>query len=165
MAKAVQGKATDVAVGAADAADGPVPSVFGDVIGYHLRLAQEASFAAFSAAADKAGLKPGWYTILTVLAEKGPLTPSDLGRLCGRDRSTLTSTLKGLASQQLIVRERKPEDQRSYSVQLTAQGRLVQDRLRSVALDHDRRLDGIVGKDKQRLVQLLAKITQSLSSQ
>lgn len=143
--------------------DDHVPAAFRDVIGYHLRVAQEASFAAFSAAADKAGLKPGWYTVLTVLAETGPLTPTDLGRRCGRDRSTLTSTLKGLASQQLIARERKPEDQRSYSVQLTAEGFRIQQQLRSVARDHDRRLDEIAGRDKHLLIEVLARIAKSMS--
>jgi DNA-binding MarR family transcriptional regulator len=139
-----------------------IPSAFRDVIGYHLRIAQEASFQAFSAAADKADLKPGWYSILTILSEYDGLTPSELSRVCGRDRSTLTPTLKGLADQGLIERERKPEDQRSYSVRLTDDGRRMQERLHEIAEQHDRHLDEIVGKDKAVLIAVLGRIVGAL---
>jgi DNA-binding MarR family transcriptional regulator len=139
------------------------PALFRDVIGYHLRLAQEASFEAFSLAADKAGLKPGWYTILTVLAERDGLTPSELGALCGRDRSTLTFTLKGLAARGLIERERRTADQRSYVVRLTDEGRRVQQALAEVAHHHDQHLDAIVGKDKEQFLAILKTITAALS--
>jgi len=143
--------------------DNATPAVFQNVIGYHLRQAQEASFGAFSAAADKAGLKPGWYTILTMLAERDALTPSELGALCGRDRSTLTSTLKGLAAHALIVRERRSEDQRSYVVLLTDEGKRVQKALAEVAHEHDRLLDTILGSEKARFLAALKTIATQLN--
>lgn len=160
--RAVEDSPSDA--GDASGAGELMPAVFDDVIGYHLRLAQEASFGAFSAAADKAGLKPGWYTILTVLAARDALTPSELGAMCGRDRSTLTSTLKGLAARALIQRERRNEDQRSYVVRLTAEGQGVQQALAKVAHSHDCRLDTIVGPDKARFLAILKSITASLGN-
>ena len=141
-----------------------IPSAFRNVLGYHLRVAQEASFQAFSAAADKADLKPGWYSILTILAEYDGLTPSELSRVSGRDRSTLTSTLKGLAIQGMIERRQNPDDQRSYSVRLTDEGRKMQARLHAIARKHDRRLDEIVGQDKAVLIAALAKIVNALGN-
>lgn len=140
------------------------PAVFRDVIGYHLRVAQEASFGAFSADADRQGLKPGWYTILTILAERDAQTPSELGAVCGRDRSTLTATLKSLAARALIVRERRAEDQRSYVVRLTDEGRVMQKALAEVARDHDRRLDAILANDKERFLAILKTIASSLNA-
>lgn len=136
----------------------PIPAVFQNLIGYHLRVAQEASFQAFAKAAGKADLKPGWYSLLTVLAEKESMTPSELSRICGRDRSTLTSSLKGLATRGLIERHWNPEDQRSYSVRLTEEGRQMQERLHVIAEAHDRRLDEIAGKDKAVLIAALGRI-------
>src|SRR6266699_1170136 len=83
-----------------------IPTAFQDVVGYHLRIAQEASFRAFEAIADKVDLKPGWYALLTILAEAEALTPSELGRGCGRDRSTLTGTMKALSARGLIHTQR-----------------------------------------------------------
>lgn len=139
-----------------------IPAVFRDVIGYHLRVAQEASFQAFSAMLEKTDLKPGWYSILTILAEYDGLTPSELSLVSGRDRSTLTSTLKGLSIRGLIERQQNPDDQRSYSVRLTDEGRRMHVRLHAFAEEHDRRLDAIVGQDKDALIAILARIVGAL---
>ena len=138
-----------------------IPEAFRDVIGYHLRVAQEVSFQAFSAMLEKTDLKPGWYSILTILSEYEELTPSELSKVCGRDRSTLTSTLKGLSIRGLIERRQNPDDQRSYSVSLTKAGREMHSRLHAFAQEHDRRLDEIVGRDKDLLVAILARIVGS----
>ncbi len=139
-----------------------IPDAFRDVLGYHLRVAQEVSFQAFSAMLEKTDLKPGWYSILTILSRHEALTPSELSKVCGRDRSTLTSTLKGLAIRGLIERRRNPDDQRSYSVCLTDEGFRMQSRLHAIAQEHDRRLDEIVGKDKDALLAILTRIVGSL---
>ncbi|MGK6314243.1 MarR family winged helix-turn-helix transcriptional regulator [Neorhizobium sp. DT-125] len=144
--------------------DAFVPAAFHNLIGYHLRVAQEASFHAFAKAAGKADLKPGWYALLTVLAERESMTPSELSRICGRDRSTLTSSLKGLATRGLIERRSNPEDQRSYSVRLTEEGRSMQQRLHAIADAHDRRLDDIAGKDKALLIAVLGRIAAMLEA-
>ncbi len=138
-----------------------VPAAFTEVLGYHLRIAQEASFQAIRQAAGTE-LKPGWYTILTILSETGGLTPSELSRRCGRDRSTLTATLKSLAGRGLIDRQRNPDDQRSYRVILTEAGIAMQARLHDVARNHDRRLDEIVGADKAVVLAALRRIVLGL---
>ncbi len=138
------------------------PEAFADLIGYHLRLAQEASFQAIRQAAGRSELKPGWYTILTILSDNPGLTPTELSRLCGRDRSTLSSTLKGLSARGFIARRHTPEDQRSYSVRLTAAGEAMLKKLRVIAKTHDAKLDAIVGKDKPLLIGLLRRIAEAL---
>lgn len=142
--------------------ENPAQSAFRNVVGFHLRLAQEASFQTFERAAGKAGLKPGWYAALTVLARYDVLTPSELSLVCGRDRSTLTSTLKGLSALGLIERQQKPGDQRSYTVRLTAEGRKMQERLQHIALEHDRHLDQILGDDKAAFLEMLKRIVEAL---
>lgn len=139
-----------------------IPTAFRDVIGFHLRVAQEASFQVFSASLEKTDLKPGWYSILTILSEYDGLTPSELSRVCGRDRSTLSSTLKGLSTRGLIERRQNPDDQRSYSVRLTDEGRRMYTRLHAFAEEHDRHLDAIVGEDKAALIAILARIIGAL---
>ncbi|MGO9357609.1 MAG: MarR family winged helix-turn-helix transcriptional regulator [Xanthobacteraceae bacterium] len=139
-----------------------MPAALASLIGYHLRLAQEASFQAIRQGAGKSDLKPGWYTILTILSDNPGLTPTELSRLCGRDRSTLSSTLKGLSARGFIARRHTPGDQRSYSVRLTAAGEAMLKKLRVIARAHDARLDAIVGKDKEFLIMLLRRIAEAL---
>lgn len=139
-----------------------IPAVFREVIGFHLRLAQEASFQAFGIMAGKENLKPGWYALLTILNEAGSMTPTELSRYCGRDRSTLTSTMKALAARGLIYRQRKSEDQRSYEVRLTAKGREIQARLHAIAIEHERHLDEILGDDKVSLLTMLSGIASRI---
>jgi DNA-binding MarR family transcriptional regulator len=162
MAKASAKPKLDLIRG--DDSDALIPEAFRNVLGYHLRVAQEASFQAFSTAVDKADLKPGWYSILTILAEYEELTPSDLSRVCGRDRSTLTATLKGLVIRGLIERHQNPDDQRSYSVRLTDEGLKMQRRLHAIARQHDKRLDEIVGEDKEVMLAVLARIVNALGT-
>jgi DNA-binding MarR family transcriptional regulator len=141
-----------------------VPAIFQNLVGYHLRVAQETSFQAFARAAGKADLKPGWYALLTVLADRESMTPSELSRTCGRDRSTLTSSLKALSHRGLIERRSNPDDQRSYSVRLTDDGRRMQERLHAIAVVHDCRLDEIAGEDKAILIAVLGRIAAAFGT-
>jgi DNA-binding MarR family transcriptional regulator len=140
-----------------------LPAVLDNLIGYHLRLAQEASFQAIRQGLGKSDLKPGWYTILTILSAHPGITPTDLSRLCGRDRSTLTATLKGLTARGFIASRRKSGDQRSYGVRLTPAGEAMLQRLQAIATAHDARLDAIIGKDKPLLIRLLRRIAGEIA--
>jgi DNA-binding MarR family transcriptional regulator len=136
----------------------------GEVVGYHLRLAQEASFAAFTQRVGDPDLKPGRYSILTILANNPGLTPTALSRACGRDKSTLTSALRDLERRGLVRREGMPGDQRSVRVSLTEAGEALLARLRVHAQAHDRVLDGIVGHDnKAAFIAILERITRALT--
>ena len=141
------------------------PAAFADIVGYHLRIAQEASFHAIQQGVEGSVVKPGWYTVLTILHANPGSTPSELSRHCGRDRSTLTATLKDLATRGLITRRRKRHDQRSYTVRLTEKGEEMLDRLREHSRKHDARLDAIVGaEDKPKLIEMLRKIVAGLGA-
>ncbi len=151
--------------GPADAEGLHIPPAFESLIGYHLRIAQEASFNAIQQVDGGSDLRPGWYTVLTILHDHPGLVPSELSRYCGRDRSTLTGTLKNLAQHGLITRRRRRDDQRSYTVRLTAKGTEMLDRLRDHSQRHDARLDAIVGaEDKPHLLAMLRRIAAGLGT-
>jgi len=147
-----------------DACITPVLSSFDELIPYHLRIAQEASFQAITQAVGKPKFKPGWYTILTILSANPGATPTELSKLCGRDRSTLTSTLAGLHARGLIARRPKADDQRSYGVRLTAAGESMLKKLRVIAHAHDAKLDQIVGEHKPLFLTLLRRIVDELGN-
>ncbi|TPG57244.1 MarR family transcriptional regulator [Roseomonas nepalensis] len=128
----------------------------GDTIGFHLRLAQEASFAAFarrSAGACRGGqpaaaLKPGRFAMLAMIHENPGLSQTALGAAVGRDKSTLTPALVELERRGLVRRDRGA-DRRSYALSLTPAGEAALDALGRHAALHDRLLDRLVGAENR----------------
>ena len=128
----------------------------GDTIGFHLRLAQEASFAAFarrSAGANRAGqpvgaLKPGRFAMLAMIHENPGLSQTALGAAVGRDKSTLTPALVELERRGLVRRDRGA-DRRSYALSLTPAGEAALEALGRHAALHDRLLDRLVGAENR----------------
>lgn len=132
-------------------------------IGFHLRIAQEASFRAFAQRVGDPDLKPRRFAVLTLIAENPGLTQTALGKAAGRDKSTLTSTLDDLVKRGLVLRERTSRDRRSYTLTLTAAGCALRERLLRAAREHDRDLDRVVGKEKKaEFLALLRKIAVDL---
>lgn len=134
-----------------------------DFIGFHLRLAQEASFRAFAQRVGDPGLRPSRFAALMLIGENPGITQTALSRASGRDKSTLTTTLDDLVARGLVLRQRAVTDRRSYALELTPQGGKVLERLLGHASAHDRRLDELVGEaGKPVLLDLLRRIIRGL---
>jgi DNA-binding MarR family transcriptional regulator len=147
-----------------DDAEPLVSAALWNVIGYHLRVAQEASFQAFKQRVGNADLKPGRYAILCIIAEHPGLTATELSRACGRDKSTLTPALKDLSQRGFVVRERSPSDERRYTINLTGAGKQLLQQLRVHARAHDRELDRIVGpENRAAFIATLRRIAGALA--
>lgn len=131
-------------------------------IGFHLRLAQNASFKAFKRHTGESDLRPGWFAVLTIIGHNPGITPMALSRASGRDKSTITPVLRDLMRQELVRREPMPNDRRSYALFLTPEGEERVRHLAECAAEHDRELDEIVGKGKPELLQLLRRIVAVL---
>ena len=133
-----------------------------DRIGFHLRLAQNASFKAFKKKTGEADLKPGWFAVLSLIHDNPGITPLVLSRASGRDKSTITPVLRDLQRNRLIDRKTVPADKRSYTLSLTKAGKARLAELTQHALEHDRILDGIVGAGKPEFLRLLRLVISSL---
>jgi DNA-binding MarR family transcriptional regulator len=133
-----------------------------DRIGFHLRLAQNASFKAFKKKTGEADLKPGWFAVLSLIHDNPGITPLVLSRASGRDKSTITPVLRDLQRNRLIDRKTVPADKRSYTLSLTKAGKARLAELTQHALEHDQVLDGIVGAGKPEFLRLLRLVISSL---
>jgi DNA-binding MarR family transcriptional regulator len=134
-----------------------------DFIGFHLRLAQEASFHAFAHRVHGFAMRPGRFAVLTLIAENPGLSQTALGRASGRDKSSLTPALNDLTRRGLVRRRRLASDRRSYALTLTPKGAKLLERLTAHARAHDRELDRIVGlKSKAGFVRTLRRIAMAL---
>lgn len=80
----------------------------------------------------KLGLTYPQYLVMLVLWEGDALTVSQIGERLFLDSATLTPLLKRLEAGGLIVRERAREDERQVIISLTAQGRALKQKARSI---------------------------------
>ncbi|PWC36498.1 MarR family winged helix-turn-helix transcriptional regulator [Azospirillum sp. TSO35-2] len=151
-------------------ADGEVwLGMLGDFIGFHLRLAQEASYQAFfqRIARDEGleglNIKPGHLTFMALIAENPGITQTALSRGCGRDKSSLTPMVEDFVRRGYVKKRRLLNDRRSYALTLTPAGEELSRTLSAHARAHDDELDRIVGIDaKPELIRLLRRIKMSL---
>jgi DNA-binding MarR family transcriptional regulator len=77
---------------------------------------------------DPLGLTYPQFLVMLVLWERGPVSVGELGEHLMLDSGTLSPLLKRLADAQLVERHRRPDDERSVEVRLTAQGAALRDR-------------------------------------
>ncbi|MGH8735860.1 MAG: MarR family winged helix-turn-helix transcriptional regulator [Burkholderiales bacterium] len=126
------------------------------LIGYRLRLAQQAVFRDF--VDSVAGLSPGRLGILVLIDANPGLTQSRLAEAVRRDRSTMVAVLDELEGHGLIAR-RRGEDRRTNGLWLTRSGgTFLAAALRRVRA-HERRLAArLTAKERQTLLALLEKL-------
>jgi DNA-binding MarR family transcriptional regulator len=135
-----------------------------DYAGYHLRLAQSASFQAFAARVGRGDLRPGLFTLLTLIRENPGITQTAISQASGRDKSTLTPALRSLEERGYIDRERVDRDRRSFRLSLTPAGEEAAAQLSEAARAHDAELDRIIGaENKAEFIRILRNIVASLA--
>lgn len=136
--------------------------VLADFIGFHLLLAQNASFRAFARHSGQPDLKPGRFGALMVIHNNPGITQVALGRAISRDKSTITPLVQEFHRRGFIRRSPSRVDRRSVTLTLTHAGEAALRELLAHARAHDRQLDAIVGKRKAALLALLRKIADEL---
>jgi DNA-binding MarR family transcriptional regulator len=135
-----------------------------DVLPFQLRRAQEASFNAFARRVGDSHMWPGWYSILVVIHDNPGINPTALSSAIGRDKSTLTASLRELGKLGMIKRTRDPNDGRSIHLSATEHGTEHLKQLRSHARLHERLIDEIVGdENKEVLVEILRNLADELN--
>jgi DNA-binding MarR family transcriptional regulator len=144
------------------AVDETALGVLDGFIGFHLRLAQDASFRGFAQRAGRHDLKPGRFAAMMVIHNNPGINQTALGRAVARDKSTITPLLQGLERQGLIERRAPANDGRSFVLNLTAAGEAMVRELLARAREHERKLDDIAGAGKEAFVRVLRRIAQEL---
>jgi DNA-binding MarR family transcriptional regulator len=133
-------------------------------IGFNLRMAQTASFQAFSRLSKEIGMRPGRFATLTLIALNPGISQTALSRANGRDKSTLTPLLADLVRRGFVRRIRARADRRSYGLTLTAAGHDLVRKLTTCAQQHERNLNRIVGaRNRSLLLRTLRRIASELS--
>jgi DNA-binding MarR family transcriptional regulator len=151
----------------ADATDHHALSLgrLGELVGFHLRRAQDASFQAFARRVGNDDLKPGRFAVLALIGENEGVTPTALSRMSGRDKSSITPALRDLEVRGLLRRRQVQGDRRSCTLHLTGAGAEALASLMQQAEDHDRALRRLIGADNlQTLLEQLRRIAGGIDS-
>lgn len=148
-------------------ANGPAAAIdFGPLdgwIGFHLRMAQIASFQAFARQARDIDLSPGRFATLLMIGRNPGISQTALSRSIGSDKSTLTPALEDLVRRGLVSRARTQSDRRTYRLTLTAAGEKMLRDLMQCAQRHESNLDALVGtRDRAQFLRILRKIAAEL---
>jgi DNA-binding MarR family transcriptional regulator len=163
LTRAPNGAPARVRGGVSEPVDGVDYGPLAEWLGFHLRMAQIASFQAFATEVGEVDLPPGRFALLTLIGRNPGISQTVLSRAAGRDKSTLTPALRDLTKRGLIVCERLARDRRSYHLSLTSAGEALLRRLTQCAARHERNLDRIVGaRDRPRFLRTLRKLMAEL---
>ena len=128
-------------------------------IGFHLRLAQNASFQAFAREASGIDLRPGRFATLMIIGRNPGISQTALSRANARDKSSLTPVLNDLVRRKLVKRVRAKDDRRSYRLMLTGAGGELLAKLTACAARHEQHLDEVLGPgDRARFLQILKRL-------
>lgn len=132
-------------------------------IGFHLRLAQSASFSAFQRLLGDKALRPGHYAILQVISDNAGLTQGGLSQAVGIDKATLSGLLRELEDRGAVMRIVDPDDRRVRKLMLRHRGVDLLAEYAACAERHDARLAEAVGPHKDEFLALLRAVTAYLS--
>ena len=128
------------------------------LLGYRLRLAQQAVFRDF--ATSVAELSPGRVGILLLLEANPGVTQGRLAQAVSLDRSTMVGVVDMLEGRGLIER-RRGQDRRTNGLWLTDEGRALVARLKRRIQLHERRVAArLSAQERAQLLALLEKLAQ-----
>jgi DNA-binding MarR family transcriptional regulator len=131
------------------------------LLGYQLRRAQIAAFQHFAATVGQAGVTPGWFGLMVIVANNEGLSQTRLARALGIDGSTMVAMIDRLEENGWLRRQRSEVDRRSHALYLTDDGTDLLARLTPLVEAHEAELaQDLSADDKQNLLALLAKIAQ-----
>jgi DNA-binding MarR family transcriptional regulator len=134
------------------------PGALPGLLGYRLRLAQQAVFRDFATSVSE--VSPGRVGILFLVEANPGVTQSRLARAVHLDRSTMVGVIDVLEGRALIER-RRGEDRRTNGLWLTRAGRALVERLKRRIELHERRIaTRLSAAERAQLISLLEKLSQ-----
>jgi DNA-binding MarR family transcriptional regulator len=134
------------------------PGILPQLIGYRLRLAQQALFRDFAVRVGE--LSPGHAGILLLIEANPGIPQGRLAEAVHLDRSTMVGVADALEERRLVER-RRGMDRRTNGLWLTGEGRALAARLRRRIERHERRFAARLSEaERAQLLFLLGKLAQ-----
>ena len=136
-----------------------------DLVGYHLKRAQQALRTAMDEGLRARGLTTPQYAALTHLEADEPLSGAELARRCFVTAQTMNAILVGLERARLVERAPHANHGRVIEARLTKRGRAkVEDAHRTVFGIEERMLSKITSAGRRRLNETLRQLVENLKT-
>jgi len=136
-----------------------------DLVGYHLKRAQQALRTAMDEGLRAQALTTPQYAALTHLEADEPLSGAELARRCFVTAQTMNALLVGLERARLVERTAHAKHGRVIEARLTKRGRAkVEDAHRTVFWIEERMLFKITLAQRRRLNETLRRLVENLSA-
>ena len=134
------------------------PGALAGLLGYRLRLAQQAVFRDYASSVGE--VSPGRAGILLLVDANPGVTQSRLARAVHLDRSTMVGVIDMLEGRGFLER-RRGEDRRTNGLWLTRAGRALIVRLKQRIEAHERRVAArLTVAERAQLIALLEKLSK-----
>lgn len=134
--------------------------------GFLLRRAHQLSVAIFERECQHLEVTPAQFGVLTVLSHARGIGQSDLSRALGFDRVTTLRIVHALQDRGLVQRRPSANDGRRLELEISVKGRKVLREARAPAdRAYQRLLEPLSQRERQQLMQLLAKLCEELEEE
>jgi DNA-binding MarR family transcriptional regulator len=120
-----------------------------EFVGMYLRVAYEVAYDDFRMRLGDEALKPGYFTILTLIVRNPRITQTQIGLASERDKSAVTNALRWMEDGGLIVRHLSSRDRRTHMCVATQAGIDMQARIEAKAVAHLQALNNAIGSDRR----------------
>jgi DNA-binding MarR family transcriptional regulator len=131
------------------------------LVGFLLRRAQLWTFQDFIRTLAPHDIRPAQFSVLAVIDANAGLSQITLAQALGIERAGLVRLLDGLERRGLVTRVPSTLDRRSHALYLTAEGRGALTRMRSLVMQHEKRLIEKIGRAHHKtLLRTLAVFAQ-----
>lgn len=114
-------------------------------LGYVLRRAQMAVFQDVIAAFAEHDIRPGQYSILTIIECNPGLSQTEVAATLGIKKPNFVAMIDRLQARGLVHRAAAPNDRRSHALFLTDAGKRLMRKLHRIAAQHEKRVADRVG--------------------
>ncbi|APE43525.1 hypothetical protein BOO69_08960 [Sulfitobacter alexandrii] len=137
--------------------------VLNDFVGMYLRAAYEAAFTDFADRLGEDRLRPGYFTILTLIVNNPGISQTEIGRTARRDKSSVAKALRWMEDNGLVTRLRPNHDRRTHLSEATEEGYALQRRMEARGREHLAALNATIGSDRREaFIETLREIVERL---
>lgn len=133
--------------------------------GFMIRRAHQIAVSVFMEETAEHGVTPTQFGILDLLHQRPGVDQITLARLLGLDRSTTGMVVKSLETAGFVIRITDSNDKRRRTLELTAEGQGLLERLRTPAASAvETLLHPLSERERKVFLKLLGKLTAALNA-
>jgi DNA-binding MarR family transcriptional regulator len=141
------------------AADGIEFGMLKSLLGFNMRMAQNAMYRHFSARLEALELRQREFALLELIDRNLGISQVQLAAALSVDRPAMMVVVDRLQHRKLLVRRPSERDRRRQELYLTAKGADLLVRAKAAVAEHDRAFTGLFsGPQAERLLEQLREI-------